>query len=92
MILIHLTMWLVRQCKVEVQRFIRKVTKVETLGNLIVGHPSHNGFPMDASSLGVGSHYKSLCNHQSFQPSLALSQTQKHYIHTTKNQIYYSYL
>lgn len=48
----------------------------ETLGNLIVGHPSHNGFPMDVSSLGVGSHYESLCNKQSFQTSLALSQTQ----------------
>ncbi len=70
----------------------KKGYRGETLGNLIVGHPSHNGFPMDVSSLGVGSHYKSLCNHQSFQPSLALSQTQKHYIHTTKNQIYYSYL
>jgi hypothetical protein len=32
--------------------------KMKTLDNLIVGHPSHNGFPMDVSSLGVGSHYK----------------------------------
>jgi hypothetical protein len=63
----------------------KKGYQVETLDNLIVGHSSHNGFPMDVSSLGVGSHYKSLCNHQSFQPSFALSQTQIHYIHMTKS-------
>jgi len=62
----------------------KKAYQGESLDNLIVGHQSHNGFPMDVSSLGVGSHYKSLYNHQSFQPSLALSQIQKHYIHTTK--------